>query len=146
MLVASLQTQRKQTLSPGCCWDVLHGHNHRPLIIGLFRRAVFCHGGAPENCPPALVGRFPSLMGRFLTLMGRFPECLNGPLSLLKISGPRKWGVEFKGGGLHDGFGGFDGSGAHLALFLLLLQNAGRRGNRDGFGGYGGFGRDGYPP
>ena len=31
-------------------------------------------------------------------------------------------GVEFKGGSLHDGFGGFDGfsgSGEHLALFLL---------------------------
>ena len=55
------------------------------LLMGLFRGAVFHHGGVPENCPLALMGRFPSLMGRFLTLMGRFPECLNGPFSLLKI-------------------------------------------------------------
>ena len=37
-----------------------------------------------------------------------------------------KGGVEFKGGSLHDGFGGFDGfggSGEHLALLLLVLQN-----------------------
>ena len=37
----------------------------------------------------------------------------------------RKRGVEFKGGGLHDGFGGFDGfggSGEHLALLSLVLQ------------------------
>ena len=56
------------------------------LLMGLFRGAVFDHGGVPENCPLALMGRFHSLMGRFLTLMGRFPECLNGPFSLLKIS------------------------------------------------------------
>ena len=34
--------------------------------------------------------------------------------------------VEFKGGSLHDGFGGFDGfggSGEHLTLLLLVLQN-----------------------
>ena len=68
------------------------------------------------------------------------------------LENSRKRGVEFKGGSLHDGFGGFDsfgGSGEHLALFLLVLQNSGQRGNRDGFdgfGGYGGFGRDGYPP
>ena len=64
-----------------------------------------------------------------------------------------KRGVEFKGGSLRDGFGGFDsfgGSGEHLALLLLVLQNTGQRGNGfDGFGGcggYGGCGRDGYPP
>ena len=60
-----------------------------------------------------------------------------------------KRGVEFKGGSLHDGFGG---SAEHLALLSIVLQNTGSRGNRDafhgfgGFGGYGGFGRDGYPP
>ena len=35
-------------------------------------------------------------------------------------------GVEFKGGSLHDGFGGFDGfggSGKHPAFLLLVLQN-----------------------
>ena len=58
-------------------------------------------------------------------------------------------GVEFKGGSLHDGFGGFDGfggSGEHLALLLLVLQNTVRRGDCDGFGGCGGFGHEGYPP
>ena len=38
----------------------------------------------------------------------------------------RKRGVGFKGGSLHDGFGGFDGFGGseeHLALLLLVLQN-----------------------
>ena len=42
------------------------------------------------------------------------------------LSGSRKRGVEFKGGSLHDGFGGFDGfggSGERLALLLLVLQN-----------------------
>ena len=57
--------------------------------MGLFRGAVFHHGGVPENCPLVLTGRFPSLMARFPTLMGRFgfgfPKCLNGPFSLLKI-------------------------------------------------------------
>ena len=55
------------------------------LLMGRFRGAVFHHGGEPENCPLALLGRFPSLMGRFPTLMGRFPECLSGRFSLLKI-------------------------------------------------------------
>ena len=55
------------------------------LLMGGFRGAVSHHGGVPENCPLALMGRFPSLMGRFLSLMGRFPKCLNGPFSLLII-------------------------------------------------------------
>ena len=56
-------------------------------------------------------------------------------------------GVEFKGGGLHNSFGGFDGFGGpgkHLALLSLVLQNAGQRGGFGGFGGCGGFGR-GHP-
>ena len=66
-----------------------------------------------------------------------------------------KGGVEFKRGSLHDGFGGFDpfgGSGLHLALLLLVLQNTVPRGSHDGFDGFGGFsgcggfGRHGYPP
>ena len=67
-------------------------------------------------------------------------------------SGWRRRGVEFKGRSLHDGFGGFDGSGEHLALPLLVLQNTVPRDDHDGFdgfgglGGCGGFGRDGYPP
>ena len=50
---------------------------------------------------------------------------------------------------IHDGFGG---SGKHLALLVLVLQNAVARDDRggfDGFGGFGGcggFGRDSYPP
>ena len=57
-------------------------------------------------------------------------------------------GGEFKGGSLHDGFDGFGGSGEHLALLLLVLQNTIPRDGFDGFGGFGcgGFGRDGYPP
>ena len=51
----------------------------------------------------------------------------------------------FKGGSLHDGFGGFDGSGEQLALLLLALQNTVPRDDHDGFDGFGGFGRDGYP-
>ena len=38
---------------------------------------------------------------------------------------------EFKGGGLHDHFGGFDsfgGSGAHLALLVRVFQNTGQKG------------------
>ena len=55
------------------------------LLMGLFRGAVFFHGGGARKQPikqatemststMALVGRFPSLMGRFPTLMGRFPD------------------------------------------------------------------------
>ena len=64
--------------------------------------------------------------------------------------------LEFKGGSLHDGFGGLDGFGGsaeHLALLSLILQNTVPRGNRDGFltlletfSGRGGVGHDGYPP
>ena len=32
-------------------------------------------------------------------------------------------GVEFKGGSLHDEFGGFDDSGVHLALLLACPKN-----------------------
>ena len=53
--------------------------------MGLFRGAVFRHGGGagkqpikqPTEMPTstmALMGRFPSLMGRFPPLMGRFPD------------------------------------------------------------------------
>ena len=56
------------------------------FLMGLYRGAVFQHGGVPENSPLTLNGPFPpSLMGRFLTLMGRFPECLDGPFSLSKV-------------------------------------------------------------
>ena len=44
------------------------------LKIGLFRGAVFHHGGVRENRPIALMGRFPSLMGRFSDLSGAFPQ------------------------------------------------------------------------
>ena len=55
------------------------------LLMGLFRGAVFRHGGGalkqpikqPTEMPTstlALMGRFPSLMGRFPTLMGRFTD------------------------------------------------------------------------
>ena len=53
--------------------------------MGLFRGAVFRHGGGARKQPikqptelptstMALMGRFYSLMGRFPTLMGRFPD------------------------------------------------------------------------
>ena len=42
--------------------------------------------------------------------------------SRVYISESRKRGVEFKGGGLHDGFGGFDGSGEHLTLLCLSYK------------------------
>ena len=51
-------------------------------------------------------------------------------------SGCWQSGVEFKGGSLHEGFDGFGGSGKHLALLLLLLQNTLPRGSRDGFGSF----------
>ena len=55
------------------------------LLMGLFRGAVFRHGGGARKQPikqptemptstMALMGRFPSLMGRFPTLMGRFTD------------------------------------------------------------------------
>ena len=57
--------------------------------MGLFRGAVFRHGGGALKQPInlmikqltetptstlALMGRFPSLMGRFPTIMGRFAD------------------------------------------------------------------------
>ena len=65
-------------------------------------------------------------------------------LSFLRMT--EKGGLSLRGGSLHDGFGG---SGEHLALLLLALQNTVPRDDHDGFGGFGGcggFGRDGYPP
>ena len=65
--------------------------------MGLFRGAVFRHGGGalkqpikqPTETPTstlALMGRFPSLMGRFPTLTGRFTDFVpKGSLYLLKI-------------------------------------------------------------
>ena len=55
------------------------------IIMGLFRGAVFRHGGGARKQPIkqpietptstlALMGRFPTLMGRVPTLMGRFTE------------------------------------------------------------------------
>ena len=55
------------------------------LLMGLFRRAVFRHGGGARKQPIkqatetptstlALMGRFHSLMGRFPALMGRFTD------------------------------------------------------------------------
>ena len=54
-------------------------------VMGLFRGAVFRHGGCARKQPikqltelptstMALMGRFPSLLGRFPTLMGLFPD------------------------------------------------------------------------
>ena len=39
----------------------------------------------------------------------------------------------------------FGGSGEHLALPLLVLQNTGQSGGFGGCSSYGGFGHDGYP-
>ena len=67
--------------------------------MGLFRGAVFRHGGGalkqpikqPTETPTSTLGlmdRFPSLMGRFPSLMGRFTDfVLRGPFYLLKITG-----------------------------------------------------------
>ena len=63
----------------------ISSHQIIDLFMGLFRGAVFQHGGVPEDSPLAFMGRFASLMGRFPGLMGRFPEYLNGPFSLPKI-------------------------------------------------------------
>ena len=65
------QCSRKCTRkgSVGCspCFFVLLRIVHRPLN-GPFRAAVFHSGGVPENCPLALMGRFPPSMGRLPTL------------------------------------------------------------------------------
>ena len=67
--------------------------------MGLFRGAVFLHGGGalkqpikqPTETPTstlALMGRFPSLMGRFPTLMGRFADfVLRGRFASRKSTG-----------------------------------------------------------
>ena len=68
--------------------------SHRSLN-GPFRGAVFHHGGVPENCLLALMGRFPSLMDRFPSLMGRFPEYLMGRFPSWKT--PGKQPIEKRG-------------------------------------------------
>ena len=67
--------------------------------MGLFRGAVFRHGGGalkqpikePTETPTstlALMGRFPSLMGRFPALMGRFTDfVLRGRFTSWKSTG-----------------------------------------------------------
>ena len=67
--------------------------------MGLFRGAVFRHGGGALKQPIkqltetptstlALMGRFPSLMGRFPTLMGRFTDfVLRGRFTSWKSTG-----------------------------------------------------------
>ena len=69
------------------------------LLMGLFRGAVFRHGGGALKQPIkqliemptstlALMGRFPSLMGRFPTLMGRFTDfVLRGRFTSWKSTG-----------------------------------------------------------
>ena len=69
------------------------------LLMGLFRGAVFRHGGGARKQPikqqtemptstMALMGRFPSLMGRFPTLVGRFPDyVLRGRFTSWKSTG-----------------------------------------------------------
>ena len=69
------------------------------LWMGLFRGAVFRHGGGARKqrikhqtemptSTMALMGRFPSLMGRFPTLMGRFPDfVLRGRFTSWKSTG-----------------------------------------------------------
>ena len=69
------------------------------LLMGLFRGAVFRHGGGalkqpikePTETPTstlALMGRFPSLMGRFPALMGRFTDfILRGRFMFWKSTG-----------------------------------------------------------
>ena len=70
--------------------------NFIDLLMGLFRGAVFRHGGGarkqrikqPLELPTstmALMGRFPSLMGRFPTLMGRFPDFVPWAVLSLEI-------------------------------------------------------------
>ena len=60
------QTQRPSNLpsatKPGNMCSLID------LLIGLFRGAVFLHGGVPENSPLASMGRFTSLTGRFTSL------------------------------------------------------------------------------
>ena len=59
----------------------------------------------------------------------------------------RERGVEFKGRSLHDGFGG---SGEHLALMSLVLQDKEATVTAltvlAVFGNYGSLDHDGYPP
>ena len=73
--------------------------NFIDLLMGLFRGAVFGHGGGalkqpikqPTETPTstlALMGRFPSLMGRFPTLMGHFTDfVLRGRFTSWKSTG-----------------------------------------------------------
>ena len=42
--------------------------------MGLFRGAIFQHGGVLENSPLTLMGRFPSLMAVFPLQDGPFPR------------------------------------------------------------------------
>ena len=61
------------------------------LLMGLFRGAVFRHGGGALKQPVKQPTETPTstlaLMGRFLSLMGRFPD-LNGAFRRFRPKGP----------------------------------------------------------
>ena len=112
--------------------------------MGLFRGAVFRHGGGalkqpikqPTEMPTstmALMGRFPSSMGRFLSLMGRFPDfVLRGRFTSSKSTGKqpiKKRGIKrFLKNQESEGvrergvyFGELPGNHLILWVFFLLL-------------------------
>ena len=65
------------------------------LSMGLFRGAVFQHGGVHENSPLTLMGRFPALMGRspvrLNALMGCFPSRKSLGKQLIKKGGFKRF-------------------------------------------------------
>ena len=87
------------------------GHPIMDLLMGLFRGAVFRHGGGARKQPikqptemptstMAFMGRFPSLMDRFPTLRlnGAFHRCRpKGPFYL--VQGARFGSVRLRFGG-----------------------------------------------
>ena len=87
---------RKKHLSSPCKFAITHlTAPFIDLSMGLFRGAVFRHGGGARKQPikqptemptstMALMGRFLSLMGRFPTLMGRFPISSQAAVSPLE--------------------------------------------------------------
>ena len=95
-------------------------------LVSLCRKWGFKRWGLRKSEDIRGKGLFPPFL--------KFPSAVRGPPERgekrekwrkrpISGFGVRKRGVEFKAGKLHDRFGGFGGSGEHLTLLLLVLQN-----------------------
>ena len=112
---------KKKHFSDGFCGTIVPGTNPHPSQGQTGQNGDFTVESNRERAWKAGLSQVPFCPGERPHLsQGRFlfvPDTV--PPKMFMFIGcflARKRGVGFKGGSLHDGFGGFDGSGEHLAL------------------------------